>query len=164
MVPRMGALPVPMRDVYTMPGHLIRRAQQISSALFAEECAAFDLTSVQFAALMAIRANPGVDATRLSQLIAFDRSTIGGVLDRLEGKGWIERGPSPGDRRIKLIGLTAEGAALLEQVKPAVERVQQRILSPLAPEDRSTMLRLLGILTAVHNEVTSAPLSIPEPS
>jgi DNA-binding MarR family transcriptional regulator len=153
-----------MRDVYTMPGHLIRRAQQISSALFAEECAAFDLTSVQFAALMAIRANPGVDATRLSQLIAFDRSTIGGVLDRLEGKGWIERGPSPGDRRIKLIGLTAEGAALLEQVKPAVERVQQRILSPLAPEDRSTMLRLLGILTAVHNEVTSAPLSIPEPS
>ena len=38
-----------------MPGHLIRRAQQISTALFAEECAAFDLTSVQYAALAAIR-------------------------------------------------------------------------------------------------------------
>lgn len=164
MRPRMGAIPAPMWNLYTMPGHLIRRAQQISTALFAEECAAFDLTSVQFAALMAIRANPGVDATRLSQLIAFDRSTIGGVLDRLEGKGWIGRGPSPGDRRIKLIELTGEGAALLDRVQPAVHRVQQRILSPLAPEDRSTMLRLLGILTEVHNEVTSAPLLIPEPS
>ena len=62
---------LPMNDLYTKPGHLIRRAHQISSALFAEECGAFDLTSVQYAALVAIRTNPGVDATRLSSLIAF---------------------------------------------------------------------------------------------
>lgn len=147
-----------------MPGHLIRRAQQISSALFAEECGAFDLTSVQFAALIAIRNNSGVDATRLSQLIAFDRSTIGGVLDRLEGKGWILRGPSPGDRRIKLIALTDDGADLLTRVEPAVQRVQQRILGPLALEDRVTMLRLLAQLAKMHNEVTSAPLQALDPS
>lgn len=156
----MGPITPAMHDIYTMPGHLIRRAQQISTALFTEECAAFDLTSVQFAALMAIRTSPGVDATRLSQLIAFDRSTIGGVLDRLESKGWIRRGPSPGDRRIKLIELTEGGADLLTRVEPAVERVQQRILGPLAPEDRATMLRLLAQLAEVHNEVTSAPLQI----
>ena len=36
-----------MDHFYEMPGHLIRRAHQISIALFTEECAAFDLTSVQ---------------------------------------------------------------------------------------------------------------------
>lgn len=147
-----------MDSLYDMPGHLIRRAQQISTALFAEECAAFDLTSVQYAALVAIKANPDVDATRLSTLIAFDRSTIGGVLERLEAKGWILRTPSPTDRRVKLLRLTLEGERLLRQVEPAVRRVQQRLLEPLAPADRAVMLRLLGQLAAVHNDVTSAPL------
>lgn len=76
-----------MVEFTTMPGHLIRRAQQVSIAIFAEECAGLDLTSVQYAALSAIGAHPGVDATRLSTLIAFDRSTIGDVLERLESKG-----------------------------------------------------------------------------
>ena len=65
-----------MNDLHSKPGHLIRRAHQISSALFAEECDGFDLTSVQYAALVAIRTHPGLDATRLSGLIAFDRSKL----------------------------------------------------------------------------------------
>ncbi len=149
-----------MDNLYDMPGHLIRRAQQISTALFAEECAGFDLTSVQYAALVAIKANPEVDATRLSQLIAFDRSTIGGVLERLEAKGWILRTGSATDRRTKLLRLTLEGERLLRAVEPAVRRVQQRLLEPLAPADRAAMLRLLAQLAAVHNDVTAAPLRI----
>ncbi len=84
-----------MDDFHDMPGHLIRRAHQISTAQFAEECAGFDLTSVQYAALVAIKANPDVDATRLSALIAFDRSTIGGVLERLEAKGFVSHSRRP---------------------------------------------------------------------
>ncbi len=150
-----------MDEIYDMPGHLVRRVQQISSALFAEECAAFDLTSVQYAALVAIRANPDVDATRLSALIAFDRSTIGDVLERLEAKGWIRRHASPADRRVKLLRLSDEGAGILRAVEPAVRRVQERLLEPLAPADRPVMLRLLKQLAAVHNDVTSAPLRAP---
>ena len=149
-----------MSDLYTMPGHLIRRAQQVSTAIFTDECSDYDLTSVQYAALSAITANPGVDATRLSALIAFDRSTIGDVLERLEAKTWISRDPSPIDRRIKLLRITPEGAALLRRVEPAVRRVQERLLAPLAPEDRATMLRLLGQLADLHNGLTSAPLRI----
>lgn len=152
-----------MDGLYQMPGHLIRRAHQISMALFAEECGEFDLTSVQYAALVAIRANPDVDATRLSHLIAFDRSTIGGVLERLEAKGWVLRSPGTADKRVKLLRLTLEGERLLRRVEPAVMRVQQRLLEPLAPADRATVLRLLGQIAAVHNEVTSVPLRTAEP-
>lgn len=147
-----------MQRLYAMPGHLIRRAQQISGALFSEELGNYDLTSVQFAALYAIRAHPGVDATRLSALIAFDRSTLGGVLDRLEAKGWIRREQVVGDRRAKQLLLTEEGAALLEKVAAPVQRVQERLLAPLSPEDQATLIRLLAQLAELHNEVTSAPL------
>jgi DNA-binding MarR family transcriptional regulator len=146
-----------MDDLYDMPGHLIRRAQQISTALFAEECAEFDLTSVQYAALTAIRSHPDVDATRLSHLIAFDRSTLGSVLERLETKGWVRRIGSPTDRRIKLLQLTLDGERLLREVEPAVKRVQRRLLEPLTRPERATFLSLLGRLTETHNEVTSAP-------
>ena len=149
-----------MSSIYTMPGHLIRRAQQISTAIFTDECAGFDLTAVQYASLSTIEANPGVDATRLSALIAFDRSTIGGVLERLEAKGWIARDPSPHDRRVKLLRITAEGTRLLREVEPAVRRVQERLLAPLAPHDRAVMLRLLGELADLHNDVTPAPLRL----
>ena len=146
-----------MDSFYEMPGHIIRRLHQISTAIFAEECAEFDLTPVQYAALEAIEANPDVDATRLSSLIAFDRSTIGDVLERLETKGWILRAPSPTDRRVKLVRLTRDGARLLHEVEPAVRRVQDRLLAPLAPRDRATVLRLLTQLASHHNDVTSAP-------
>lgn len=149
-----------MDNLYEMPGHLVRRVQQISNALFAEECAAFEVTSVQFAALVMIQANPDVDATRLSALIAFDRSTIGGVLERMEAKGWITRTPSKADKRVRLLSVRPEGEALLRQVESAVKRVQQRLMAPLVPADRAVLLRLLGRIAAIHNEVTSVPLKM----
>ena len=134
------------------PGHLIRRAQQIHNALFAEACGADDLTSVQYAALVAIRETPGIDATRLSAIIAFDRSTLGSVLERLEAKGWVRRQPSPADRRAKLLFLTEAGAALLARVDPRAALVQERILAPLEESERATLLGLLERLLDRHQD------------
>lgn len=136
-----------MDTLTVMPGHLIRRAQQVSTALFAEECAGFDLTAVQYAALVAIGAHPGLDATRLSALIAFDRSTMGDVLERLEAKGWVLRQPSARDRRVKKLALSAAGTALLAEVQPAVQRVQQRLLAPFAAAEHAAVLDLLRRLS-----------------
>lgn len=144
----MSRTPAP--NFRSMPGHLVRRAHQISSALFAEECGPLDLTAVQYAALAAISANADLDATRLSEQIAFDRSTIGGVLERLETKGWIARRASPDDRRVKLLELTQAGRDTLKEAASAVARVQKRLLEPLAPQDRATMMRLLVEMTAAH--------------
>lgn len=140
-----------MEVIYEMPGHLIRRAQQISTALFTEECARYDLTSVQYAALHTIDLHPGIDATRLSALIAFDRSTIGDVLDRMDQKGWISRKPAVSDRRIKTIDLSDAGRTLLRRVERSVRLVQQRILAPLAPADRDRFVMLLRQLADFHN-------------
>jgi DNA-binding MarR family transcriptional regulator len=126
-----------------LPGHLIRRVHQVSTAYFAEECGG-DLTAVQYAALVAIGAHPGIDATRLSEVIYFDRSTIGDVLDRMEGKDWIQRASTPTDRRIKLLELSPAGQSVLQQVEPGIRRIQERLLAPLTATEAKTLIRLLG--------------------
>ena len=152
-----GVNAVSMDDLYSKPGYLFRRAQQIAVAIFMEECAAQALTPVQYAALVAIREHAGLDATRLSALVAFDRSTLGDVLERLEQRGLILRQPSPQDKRVKLLFPTPRGRKLLTEVMPAMERAQARMLAPLKPSDRQTLLRLLGELVEANNEVSRAP-------
>jgi len=147
-----------MDDVYTKPGYLFRRMQQIAVSIFLEECKAFDLTPVQYAALVAIRSHPGIDATRLSAVIAFDRSTLGSVLERLETKGYIQRKPGADDKRVKLLHLTTNGASLLREVMTSVDRAQARMLEPLKPADRKTLLGLLIQLVDLNNEVSRVPL------
>lgn len=153
-------MPIPHMPIHDMPGHLVRRLHQIHAALFAEECGAQGLTSLQYAALAAMRAQPGIDATRLSGLTAIDRSTLGGVLDRLEAKGWARRGADAGDRRVKLLWLTAAGEALLDAVDAAVRRVQHRLVAPLAEADRLVFVRLMAEVARAHNDATSAPLRL----
>lgn len=144
--------------LYALPAHLIRRAHQISWAIFLDECAEFSLTPVQYAALVAIAAHDGTDATRLSNMIAFDRSTIGSVLERLEKRGLIVRRPSPEDRRQRLIFLTEDGRKLLVDSKEAIDRVQNRIVGVLSREERETFLKLMTRIVQLNNDLTSAPI------
>lgn len=144
-------------ELYTKPGHLIRRMQQIAVAIFMEECAGFDLTPVQYAALVAIRAHPGIDATRLSALVAFDRSTLGSVIGRLEAKDFIRRRPSPEDSRVKLLSLSERGEKTLAAAESAVERAQERIVAPLRPPEQKKLIQLLTQLVHLSNETSRAP-------
>ena len=82
-------------DFAHAPGHLIRRAQQIAVAVFAEHLAAFDVTPVQFAILNALMDAPGTDQVSLATRVAFDAATFGSVIGRLETKGWVRREASP---------------------------------------------------------------------
>jgi DNA-binding MarR family transcriptional regulator len=149
-----------MDDVYQKPGHLIRRAQQIAVSIFLEECAPTDITPVQYAAMVALRDNPGIDATRLSALVAFDRSTVGNVLERLEGKGLVLRIGNKNDKRVKILFLSPKGATALRKVEPFVKRAQERILAPLAPEDRETFMRMLSQLVELNNDASRVPLKV----
>jgi DNA-binding MarR family transcriptional regulator len=150
--------PISMDAVYSKPGYLFRRMQQIAVSIFVEECRAYDLTPVQFASLVAIHTHPGIDATRLSAVIAFDRSTLGNVIERLEAKDYIQRKASNGDKRVKLLDLTKKGAALLRDIMPSVDRAQARMLQPLKAADRKTLLALLTQLVDLNNEASRVPL------
>jgi DNA-binding MarR family transcriptional regulator len=147
-----------MDAVYAAPGYLFRRMQQIAVSIFIEECKAYDLTPVQYAALVSIHTHPGIDATRLSAVIAFDRSTLGNVIERLEAKALIARKSAREDKRVKLLYLTKSGAAQLREIKSSVDRAQARMLQPLKAADRKTLMSLLTQLVDLNNEASRVPL------
>ena len=130
--------------MHDMAGHLIRRLHQQSTQLFAlrTQAAGFDLTPVQYAALEAIHENPGMDQARLAELIAYDRATIGGVIERLEKKGWVRRVVSEKDRRARELSLSTKGNKVLVALQPIVQDLQNDILQPLNGADRACFIKL----------------------
>jgi DNA-binding MarR family transcriptional regulator len=162
--PQVPALGDGMTDLETMPGHLIRRLQQISVSLFTARMAeaGLDLTSVQFAALATLRDRLGLDQQTLAGLIAYDRVTIGGVLDRLVEKGLVLREVSPLDRRARVLRLSADGESVLALALPWVDRVQEDILTLLSSEERSNFMALLRRVTRAGNERSRAPRREPD--
>ena len=144
-------------DLDTRPGYLIRRQQQIAVAIFLEEAEQQGLTPVQFAALLTVARQPGLDQRSLAATIGLDTSTVASVIDRLEARGLMKRQPSLEDRRLRLLTATPEGVALLDEVEPGVLRAQERILGPLTPTERQEFLRLLMKLVQGNNGYSRAP-------
>ncbi len=151
-------------DIYTMPGHLIRRLNQISVALFMDRMAqaGLNLTPVQYSALSAIRDHPGIDQATVAGLVAYDRATLGKVIDRLDSRGLVRRTTSRSDRRAKDLTLTAEGAELLRQVRPHVNALQPDILTGLDPDEAELFLSLLKKATLAGNGNSRAPMKTPD--
>ncbi|MBR0901534.1 MarR family winged helix-turn-helix transcriptional regulator [Bradyrhizobium liaoningense] len=149
-----------MKDNNDMPGHLARRFQQIAVAVFLAEVgdAGFDLTPVQYAALATIKANAGLDQVTLAGLIAYDRTTITGVVDRLVQKGLVERRASSRDRRARELEITDEGRRTLRRITPAVESAQRVLLRGLSAKEGEDLMRLLQKAIAAGNELSRAPL------
>jgi len=131
-------------DSLDMAGHLIRRLHQQSTLVFVQRTqeAGFDLTPIQFAALDAIHNHPDTDQARVAELIAYDRATIGGVIERLEQKGWVRRVVSERDRRARELSLTAEGQRIFKALVPVVRNLQDHILPSLGEADRARFLQL----------------------
>ena len=149
-----------MSDIREMPGHLARRFQQIAVAVFHSEVggAGYDLTPVQYAALSAISQDPGVDQITLAGLIAYDRTTIMGVIDRLVQKGLVLREPSKKDRRARQLHPTETGRQVVHDFEPAVLSAQAIMLRGLDPAESAELMRLLAKAIAASNELSRAPM------
>ncbi|MHB2263671.1 MarR family winged helix-turn-helix transcriptional regulator [Aliihoeflea sp. PC F10.4] len=151
-----------MKKLTDMPGHLARRFQQTAVAVFAVEMkkTGHDLTPVQYAALVTLFEKPGIDQATLAGLIAYDRTTIGGVVDRLVRKGLVRREVGT-DRRARILDLTEEGNGALNAVSTAVETAQSVILGGLEPGERDELMRLLGKAIASLNDYSRAQPFVP---
>lgn len=142
----------PRLEVETFPGHGIRRLQQVAVAMFTQATDAWGITPLQFAVLQKLVHLPGIDQRTLSVEVGFDKATIGGVIDRLEVRGLLQRQQTAKDRRVRLLSLTADGEALLTSAGPAVLQAQQRMLDPLSDEERETFAQLMRKVIEHHEQ------------
>jgi len=146
-------------DYETKPGHLARRFQQIAVAVFQAEMEALglDITPVQYAALAAVAASPGIDQATLAGRIAHDRATLTGVLDRLEAKALLTRRVSEHDRRARVLEITPLGRETLIRIEPGVEAAQHQLTSGLTAAEAADLHRLLHKAVTHANDLSRAP-------
>jgi len=142
---------VPIDGLEDLPGHYIRRLQQIAVGIFMDEMADVNVTPVQFALLFAASQETGLDQRTLAGRIGLDTSTIGAVIDRLESRELIERNVSPDDKRVRLLSVTPAGKKLLQAVMPAMLRAQERMLAPLPKADRSKFMAMVKRIVEENN-------------
>ncbi len=136
-------------DLVSAPGHLIRRAQQVHTTIWAEVVGS-QLTSVQYGILVALDSEPGIDQRTLGQRISLDPSTLAEITRRLVARRLIARERDPRDARRYVLRPTADGTRLLREVTPAVEEVGRRLLDGLSGPDSATLLRLLRRVVGIE--------------
>lgn len=149
-------------DIYVQPGYLFRRMQQLANAAFNRLNATEPVTPVQFSALLTIRDNPGIDATRLASAIRFDRTTIGHVIGRLEANRLIIRTEGSLDKRTKQLRITAEGSAVLDTVAARNDETAEILFAPLSATERAELLRLLSLLDNAANGAEACDQATPD--
>ncbi|WP_458042752.1 MULTISPECIES: MarR family winged helix-turn-helix transcriptional regulator [Bacteria] len=125
-----------------IPGHLLRRAQQVHTALFADE---FDreLTGPQYAALQTIAEHPGLSQAELGAHAALDKSTAADLVQRLARRGQIVLGVDTEDRRRRTLTVAPDTERTLAELAMRVARVQHTLLGPLPESDRTAFLAAL---------------------
>ena len=143
-----------IKTLQNLPGHQIRRLNQISTNLFSKHMqdSGYDITPVQYAALLAIKLMPNSDQVQIANYISYDKVTIGGVIERLQRKGLISRAVNERDKRARILNITNEGIHMISQVDAVIEQIQQDILKMLDEKEQQTFMQLLRKATQSPNE------------
>lgn len=128
-----------------IPGHLVRRAQQVHTALFS---ARFDgaLTGPQFAVLQALGARRDLSQVALGEAVALDKSTLAELVERLVRRGWLEQTRDPDDGRRRIVALADSGRTALAESTGAVLHVQDELFSPLPRDEVDPFLAELRLI------------------
>lgn len=141
-----------MIDIARTPGHLLRRAQQRAVDLFVQAVGENGLRPPQFAVLVTVYQNPGLNQTHLVDRTGIDRSTIAEMIDRMVARGYVERKRDAADQRVNTLWATAAGIAALEACVDAAMAAQDRILAPVPPEKRAALLEALALLAELPQD------------
>ncbi|MFD7688832.1 MarR family transcriptional regulator BagL/FevM [Streptomyces sp. NPDC059781] len=158
-----NASPRPRPQLEEALPHQLRRAGQAWTALWQQRLP--DLTSPQFAVLLALDDHGSLDQSALGALAAIDRSTLTVLLDRLEARGLVTKEMDPANRRRRIVGLTDAGRRRLTEAVGEAARLHARV-EELLGERRTgqlvEMLRVLGDMPVQSSSGAHGP-GRPEP-
>ncbi len=93
----------------------------------------------------------GVIARELAESFAITPASVASLLQGLEDRGLVRRTVSAQDSRIKLLTVTAEGSQLVVGFDEEMREAQERLFSPLDPQEQE---QLLGLLTRLTENIT----------
>jgi DNA-binding MarR family transcriptional regulator len=127
----------------------LQRAAHATMQALAAQLAGLDLTAAEINALAILADGRSRSVSELGRAAGARPTTLTSVLDRLERRGHVTRGPRPGDRRGVLIELTGSGRQAAATIRHAITGIEQRALAPLPAETTAALRTALQALTEV---------------
>ncbi len=137
-----------LQRLYLRPGFLLRRAHQLSVGIFEEDCRDVGLTPSQYGVLTVLDLAGDSDQSTVARALGFDRVTTMRVVRGLEARGLLRRAAAAGHGNRRKLTLTADGRQTLAAGRVRADHISARLLSPLQPDERAQLLRLLRKLCA----------------
>lgn len=130
----------PFKDLRHETVLSIVRTANLLSARAAQVFRRYELTEAQFNVLFALKFSEGdVTQAELGKRLVVTRASITSVLDKLESKNLVRRKNVVGNRRIHHVTLTAEGAALVDEVEPVYRNEIYEALRDFTDADCNTL-------------------------
>lgn len=135
-------------EFLTSPGFILRRARQRHSRVWEREVGTF--TPGQYASLVVLHHNPGIDVQTTARLASLEGSTGARLLTGLVKRGLISRSTDAKDRRRLILSLSGDGFAAMFRATPSVGRVQGIIMSDFDPDQIREFNRLSSLVARLR--------------
>jgi DNA-binding MarR family transcriptional regulator len=116
-------------------GFLIHDVSRLRRIVVDRSLKPLGITRSQWWVLAFLSRRDGMKQAALADDLDLTRVAIGGLLDRLEAGGFVERRSDAQDGRARRVFLTRAGAKLISTIRKSVERVELEILSRIPEED-----------------------------
>jgi DNA-binding MarR family transcriptional regulator len=105
--------------------------------------AEFELSPMQAHVLRLLEPGTPLPMRTLARKLCCDASNVTGIVDRLEERGLVRRDAAPGDRRIKMLVVTDDGASVRRRIVKRLSEAPEPI-SKLSPADQRALREILG--------------------
>lgn len=137
-----NAATLPVVGTWSAPGHLIRRAQRVHTALW-NTVFGSELTGPQYATLLAVAMRPESDQQTVGELAGLDKATMAGVMNRLEALGFISRKRAEDDRRRQILLMTRAAEKRMDSFAAGAVSVHKALIARLPAGTESETISLL---------------------
>ena len=140
-------------------GFLMHDVSRLRRSVFDEFMKPMAMTRSQWWILAHLSRHDGMIQSDLANVLDIGKAALGGLIDRLEASGFIERRADETDRRVKRIHLTSKGTQIIAEMRSRSHDMSERILEGLNNESRHALVYMLSLvkrnLLAIKGEPTA---------
>ena len=131
-------------------GFLVNDISRLISTEYNKIMKPLGLTRAQWRVVVHLHRADGLTQSDLADLLDVGKVSVGGLIDRLEHSGWVERRDDPQDRRSNLVFLTKKGRAIEKKMETTGRELTRQTLRNLGSDERT---QLVDLLIAVKNNL-----------
>lgn len=124
-------------------GFLLHDVSRLRRSSFDKFMKPLGITRSQWWVIAHLSRRDGMMQVELAGMLDLGKVTLGGIIDRLETGGWVERRPDASDRRAKRVFLTDKAMKLIRDMQQAEQEHNRFVLKDISHEERLVMIDLL---------------------